>query len=150
MNIHRWLWALPILLGTAMALADPCSYDVEANDQMQFNTRLLLVPLGCAEVELTLRNVGHQSAQVMGHNWVLARSADMAQIVSRGATGEFIKSSLTQNDPKILAITPTIGGGEAATVRFSTSGLQARENYVFFCSSPGHSATMKGKLVFGP
>ena len=59
------------------------------------------------------------------------------------------KGYLPEHDPRIIAATPIVGGGESATVKFATSRLQAGARYVFFCTSPGHATVMRGRLLFG-
>ena len=56
---------------------------------------------------------------------------------------------LPEHDTRIIAATPTVGGGESATVKFATSLLQPGARYAFFCTSPGHSTVMRGTFRFG-
>ncbi|MBV8784031.1 MAG: azurin [Gammaproteobacteria bacterium] len=145
----RLLCALLLLGGAARAYADPCHIDIESNDAMQYNTRALVVPGSCAEVEVSLRHTGHMAAKVMGHDWVLARDGDMSAIVNAGLAAGFSNGYLPANDKRILAATRIVGGGESVTVRFSTAALQPATRYVFFCTSPGHSTVMRGTFQFG-
>ena len=50
---------------------------------------------------------------------------------------------------RVIAATAIVGGGESATVTFSTATLTAGERYAFFCTSPGHSSVMHGTFLFG-
>ena len=138
-----------LLLGSAAAHADPCKLTLESNDQMQFSARELAVSTECTEVELTLRHVGRLPPKVMGHDWVLARDADVAALVSAGLAAGFDRGFLPQNDARVLAATHLVGGGESATVRFSTAALVPGGQYSFFCTSPGHSSMMRGRFLFG-
>jgi azurin len=137
------------LFGGGVAMADGCRITIEANDMMQFNQRLLSVPGDCAEVELTLKHVGAQTARVMGHNWVLSRTRDAAALANAGASAGFDHNYQLVGDERIVAATKIVGGGESTTIKFSTSALQASEDYSFFCSSPGHFSMMKGKFKIG-
>ena len=56
----------------APAMAADCAITVEGNDQMQFNTTLIRVKAG-EPVELTLKNVGTQPKEAMGHNLVILK-----------------------------------------------------------------------------
>jgi azurin len=141
----RGLAAAVLLLGTAVAQADPCKLTIESDDLMRFSARELAVPPNCSQIELTLRNVGKLPAKVMGHDWVLARETDMAGIVNAGLAAGFVP----ENDPRVIAATHLVGGGESATVRFSTAALVVGARYSFFCTSPGHSALMRGRFLFG-
>jgi azurin len=107
------------------------------------------VPAQCAEVELTLKYSGHLPAKVMGHDWVLAKDSDMSGIVNAGLAAGISHGFLPENDTRIIAATKVVGGGESATVKFSTAALAQGERYAFFCTSPGHSAIMRGKFLFG-
>ena len=49
-------------------------------------------------------------------------------------------------DPRVIAATRVLGGGEADAVSFPLSRLEEGEDYLFFCSFPGHAALMKGRL----
>ena len=40
-----------------------------------------------------------------------------------------------------------IGGGEESSVTFNLSALEAGQDYIFFCSFPGHYALMKGQFI---
>lgn len=138
-----------LLLGTAVAHADPCKLTIESNDLMQFSVHELAVPPECSQVELTLHNVGKLPAKVMGHDWVLARDSDLPAIVNAGLAAGLAHDFVPQNDPRVIAATPLVGGGESATVKFSTAALMPGQHYSFFCTSPGHSASMRGHFLFG-
>src|SRR5215472_9935007 len=145
----RGLLAAALLLGTAVAQADPCKLTIESDDLMQFNARELAAPPDCPQIELTLRDVGKLPTKVMGHDWVLAKESDMAAIVNAGLAAGPAHGFVPANDPRVIAATHLVGGGESATVRFSTAALVPGGRYVFFCTSPGHSAVMRGRFLFG-
>ena len=149
MRRSGWMAAVALLLGGAVAHADPCKLTIESNDLMQFSAREVAVPPECSQVELTLRNVGKLPVRVMGHDWVLAREKDMQAVVTAGLAAGFTHGFLAANDQRVIAATQLVGGGESATVEFSTSGLVPGERYAFFCTSPGHSTVMRGRLIFG-
>ena len=147
----RWIeWlGLALLLSSGIAWADPCKLQIETNDRLQYNVRELTVPAECTQVEVSLKHSGQLGANVMGHDWVLARESDMSGIVNAGLAAGIKHGYLPENDKRIIAATKVIGGGENATVTFSTSLLQPGVRYVFFCTSPGHCATMRGRLLLG-
>lgn len=138
-----------LLLGSAVAHADPCKIDIDSNDRMQFSAHQLAVPVACTDVEVTLRNTGKLSARVMGHDWVLAKEADMSGLVNAGLAAGASHDYLPPGDARIIAATKVVGGGESSTVKFSTRLLQEGLRYAFFCTSPGHSSMMRGTFVFG-
>jgi azurin len=132
-----------------LAHADPCHIAIEANDQMQYSTHELSVPASCSEVEVTLRHSGTLPTKVMGHDWVLAKAADVSGIVNAALAAGRGQGYLPANDKRIIAATPLVGGGESVNVKFSTSVLQEGASYAFFCTAPGHSSLMHGTFVFG-
>ncbi|MFM2287763.1 MAG: hypothetical protein RL684_906 [Pseudomonadota bacterium] len=137
---------LCLALGGA-ARADNCHVSIDANDMVQFNTRVLQVDAACLEVQLTLHHVGQMEAHVLGHDWVLARSSDVSALANAGLAAGFDKGYLPPDDPRVLAATHIVGGGESTTITFSTEKLQPGVDYAYFCSYPGHSAMMRGKLL---
>lgn len=131
------------------AYADECTLSVEANDLMQFNVRTLQVPSTCQQVEVKLRHVGKQDAHVLGHDWVLARSADVTALTNAGMAAGFDRGYLPPGDARIVASTGIVGGGQEATIKFSMEKLVPGGDYTFFCSFPGHAALMRGRFVVG-
>jgi len=149
MTCLRVIGAGVLLLAGGVAYADPCKVTIESNDMMQFSTHEITVPADCADVEVTLRHAGKLPAAVMGHDWVLAKDSDLAAIVHAGQAAGLTHGYLPQNDPRIIAATRVVGGGESTTVRFGTAGLVHAERYVFFCTSPGHATVMRGRFTLG-
>jgi len=143
----RGFLALALLAIAGGAQAANCHLNIEANDLMQFNARALQIDPECGEVQLTLKHVGKQPAHVLGHDWVLARSADVSALASAGLAAGYDKGYLPADDPRIIAATHVIGGGESATITFSTERLQPGVDYAYFCSYPGHTAMMRGRLL---
>ena len=138
-----------LLLASHIAWADPCHVAIESNDLMRFTQQQLTVPANCAEIEVTLTHIGTLPAKVMGHNWVLAKTSDVAAIASAGIGAGFSNNYHPVGDQRIVAATRIVGGGESTTVKFSSTALQSGADYTFFCSAPGHTSIMKGKFVFG-
>lgn len=128
------------------AWAAPCEAEIEANDAMQFNKSSMTVPQSCKEFTVKLKHVGKLPRAVMGHNWVLTRSADMQGAANDGVTAGAEREFVKAGDARVIAFTKVVGGGESASVTFPVSKLKAGENYTYFCSFPGHSAIMKGSL----
>lgn len=149
MTILRLIGAALLLAAGTVAYADPCKVSIESNDMMQFNLHELAVPAACAEVEVTLHHSGKLGATVMGHDWVLAKESDLSGLVNAGLAAGAARGYLPQGDARIIAATKVVGGGETATVKFSTAALSPGARYAFFCTSPGHSSMMKGKFLFG-
>ena len=54
---------------------------------------------------------------------------------------------MSEVDPRVIAETDLIGGGETASVTFDLSGLEPGGDYTYFCSFPGHYVLMKGNFI---
>jgi azurin len=130
------------------AAADVCRLTINATDQMRFEQQTLQVDGQCAEVEVTLHNSGKMPANVMGHDWVLTKTADVASVANAGMGAGLANNYQKPGDKRIVAATTIIGGGESATVRFSTAQLEPGASYSYFCSAPGHFSIMKGRFVY--
>jgi len=149
MTALRMIGAGVWLMAGAAAYADPCKLTLASNDLMQFSVHELAAPSECAEVEVTLTHSGHLPAKVMGHDWVLAKDADVSAIVTAGLAAGPAHGYVPENDKRIIAATRVVGGGESATVKFATHLLQPGTRYAFFCTSPGHSTVMRGTFTLG-
>ena len=135
--------------GGAFAAPKVCAVEISGNDAMQFDKKEIAVAADCTDVEVTLKHSGKLAAGVMGHNWVLSKTADVASVATDGIPGGLAGNYVKKGDARVLAHTKVIGGGQSDTVKFSTSALKKGESYTYFCSFPGHSAVMKGVFKFG-
>jgi len=57
------------------------------------------------------------------------------------------ESHIKAGDTRVIAHTNMIGGGETTKTTFPGNKLKAGGDYAFFCTFPGHSALMRGKLI---
>ena len=144
----KLLYAAALLLVSRLAAADVCSLTINATDQMRFEQQILQVESRCTEVEVTLHNTGKLPANIMGHDWVLTKTADVASVANAGMGAGLANNFLKPGDKRVVAATAVIGGGESATVKFSTTQLEAGASYSYFCSAPGHFSIMKGRFVY--
>jgi azurin len=144
----KLLYVTAFLLVSRVAAADVCQLSINATDQMRFEQQSLQVESQCTEVEVTLHNSGKLPAKIMGHNWVLAKTADVAAVANAGMGAGLANNYQKPGDKRIVAATAIIGGGESATVRFSTAQLESGASYSYFCSAPGHFSIMKGRFVY--
>ncbi len=135
--------------GSASAAAKVCTLEIAGTDAMQFDKKELSVAADCTEVQLTLKHTGKLAANVMGHNWVLLKAADVTAVSTAGMAAGLEKNYLPPGDKRVLAATKIVGGGQSTQVKFSTSILKQGEAYMFICTFPGHSALMKGTFKFG-
>ena len=131
--------------GSKPATVADCATTLESNDMMQYNADSITVPASCTQFTINLKHVGKLAANVMGHNVVIAKEADMAGIAADGAADTV--NHVKAGDARAIAFTPLIGGGATTRTTFPGKKLVAGTDYSFFCSFPGHSALMKGKLI---
>jgi azurin len=142
------LYITAFLLVSRVASAEVCQLNISATDQMRFEQQTLQVDGQCTEVEVTLHNSGKLPANIMGHDWVLTKTGDMASVANAGMGAGLANNYQKPGDKRIVAATAIIGGGESTTVRFSTTQLEAGASYTYFCSAPGHFSIMKGRFVY--
>jgi azurin len=149
---HPFLTTMALLLlglSAPQAYARVCDVAISADDAMKFNQAEIKIAAACTQVKLTLRHTGSFPADMMGHNWVLARTADVQSLATAGAKSTFADSYVPKGDARAIAFTKVVGGGESTSIAFPTSKLSKGGDYTFFCSFPGHWSVMKGRLVFG-
>ncbi|MFC3195668.1 azurin [Marinicella sediminis] len=135
-----------LMLLSLSTQAKICELSINSTDQMKFDQTELSVDADCTTVKLTLNHTGQLAKNVMGHNWVLSKTSDFQSVAQAGMTAGLDNHYVPVNDDRVLAYTEVIGGGESTTITFSTEGLNAGEEYTFFCSFPGHWAIMKGQF----
>ena len=137
--------AAPAAAGSKPATVADCATTIEGNDAMQYNADSITIPASCTQFTITLKHAGAMAVNVMGHNVVVAREADMAGIAADGMslTPEHVKP----DDARIIAHTRMVGGGESASVTFDVAKVKDGGPFKFFCSFPGHLALMQGNLV---
>ena len=136
-----------LTLASSQLMAAECKVDVDSTDQMSFNTKEITIDKSCKTFTVNLTHSGSLPKNVMGHNWVLSKSADMAGIATDGMAAGIDKNYLKEGDSRVIAHTKIIGSGEKDSVTFDVSKLTAGESYQFFCSFPGHNSMMKGAVV---
>ena len=134
-----------VLLAASSLASAACEVEITAPDGLSFNLKELSVERSCGTVKLTLKHTGKLAKNIMGHNWVLSKAADLTGIATDGQKAGLDNDYVKPGDARALAFTKVIGGGETTTVEFSLDGL-ADSEYTYFCSFPGHWAIMKGVL----
>jgi azurin len=140
---------LPALLlgGPAQAASKVCKLAISGNDAIQYDKKQLTVGSDCTEVELTLTHTGKLPAQSMGHDWVLVKAEDLSAVASDGLTAGIANGYVKKDDPRVIAHTKIVGGGESTSVTFPTSALKKGQSYKYLCTFPGHNALMNGDFV---
>ncbi len=137
------------LLGfAAHASAAPnCTIKLQGNDAMQFDLKTATVSASCASIDIQLVHTGKLPVVAMGHNVVVSATADVSAISAAGMKAGAAAHYMPKGDARVIAATPMSGGGAKTSAKFAGNKLKAGGDYSFFCSFPGHSGIMKGKLV---
>ena len=130
--------------GSKPAVVADCATTIEGNDAMQYNADSITIPASCSQFTVNLKHVGTMAVEVMGHNLVVAKEADMAAINTDGIAVK--PEHLKDGDARVIAHTKMIGGGESASVTFDVAKVKDGGPFMFFCSFPGHAGLMKGSL----
>ena len=142
------LLGLSLLAAAGLAQAAPnCAIKLKGNDAMQFDLKTATVSASCPTITIELVHTGKLPANVMGHNVVVSATGDVSAIAAAGMKAGAAGAYVPKADARVLAATPVIGGGAKASAKLSGKKLTAGGDYSYFCSFPGHSAIMKGKLV---
>lgn len=146
--MKRRLFALALLALVAAPswAASSCSTTVEGNDAMQFNQKQIVVPATCKQFTVTLKHVGKLPKAAMGHNIVIAATADEQGVLADGGKAGLEANYVKPGDSRVVAHTKVVGGGESDSATFKTAALKPGQDYSFFCSFPGHAALMKGTV----
>ncbi len=128
-----------LTLASASVFAAECAVTIDSTDQMSYNSK---------EFTVKLTHSGNLPKNVMGHNLVISKTADMQAIATEGMSQGLDKDYLKADNAAIIAHTKMIGAPEKETeVKFDTSKLEAGGDYSFFCTFPGHISMMKGKVI---
>ena len=131
----------------APAASGDCKVTIDSDDAMKYDPKEITVPSSCKQFSITLKHNGKMPAAAMGHNVVIAKTADKDGVLADGAAAKIENNFVKPNDERVVAHTKLIGGGQEDTVTFDVSKLAAGEAYEYFCSFPGHYAMMNGKLT---
>lgn len=127
-----------------------CSFDLEVGDYLKFSAADMTVEKSCESITVNLTHAGTMAANIMGHNWVLSTAADIDAVAADGISAGLDANYVMPGDTRVLAVSSVVGGGETTSLSFSTDALTADGDYLFFCSVPGHSYSMRGQFIVQP
>ena len=149
-NLHALTLGRALLGFAAHAnAAANCTLKLKADDRMQFDLKTATVSSSCATINIELAHTGKLPVTAMGHNVVISTTQDVSAISTAGMKAGAGANYVPRGDARVLASTPMVGGGGKTAAKFAGSKLKAGGDYSFFCSFPGHSGIMKGKLIVG-
>ena len=148
MKLSRTLVAIALFSAAGMAqAAGNCTVSLKGDDAMKFDLKEATVSASCPTITIELTHSGKLPVTAMGHNVVVSKTADLAGVsrdgMKAGAAGAYVPAG----DARVIAHTSLVGGGQKTKITFPGKKLTAGGDYSFFCSFPGHSTLMKGKLV---
>ena len=148
MNVVKPLLGLALLCVASQAFAaGNCTIKLKGDDRMQYDLKTVTVSAGCPSINIELTHAGKLPVNVMGHNVVISLTSDINAVTSAGMKAGAAAGYVAKGDTHVIAATPLVGGGASTKAKFPGNKLKAGGDYSFFCSFPGHSGIMKGKLV---
>jgi azurin len=136
-----------LILGAPAQAAKLCKLQISGNDQIQYDKKQLKIAADCTQVELTLTHAGKLPAASMGHDWVLVKADDLTAVANDGLAAGIANNYVKKDDPRVIAHTKVVGGGESASVTFATSLLKKGQSYKYECTFPGHNGLMNGDFI---
>ena len=136
-----------LTLASTQVFAAECKATIDSTDQMSFNTKAIEIDKSCKTFTVELTHSGSLPKNVMGHNLVISKEADMQPIATDGLAAGIDKNYLKDGDERVIAHTKIIGAGEKDTLTIDVAKLTAGTDYGFFCSFPGHISMMKGSVT---
>src|SRR4051812_22197029 len=93
---------------SSVAFAGECDVAIEATAAMAFSTKEISVPKKGKEVSLTLKNSGTMAKNIMGHNVVIAKTADMKGVLDDGSAAGLDSNYVKKDDARVVAHTKII------------------------------------------
>lgn len=124
-----------------------CETTIEGQPGKRFSLAEIRVSARCESFTVHLVHTGRKPWQEAGHNWVLARSADIDAVIADGLRAGPERAWVDHADARVIAATQMLSGGEHASVTFPVARLRKGESYTYFCSYPSHALPMRGRLV---
>jgi azurin len=142
-------FALIGLLGAAgfAQAAGNCTVSLKGDDAMKFDLKEATVSASCPTITVELTHTGKMPVAAMGHNVVITATKDVDAVARDGIKAGVAGHYINKADARVIAATTLVGGGQKTKITFPGKKLTAGGDYTFFCSFPGHSMLMKGKLV---
>ena len=82
-----------LALASSQLMAAECKTTVDSTDQMSFNTKEITIDKSCKTFTVELTHSGNLPKNVMGHNLVISKEADMQPIATDGLAAGIDKNS---------------------------------------------------------
>lgn len=137
---------IPGKSGALASVVSNCATEIEGNDAMQFSALSIVVPASCKDFRITLKHTGRLPVTAMGHDVVITKESDVQAVDADGVAAGAVAGYVNAADPRVIAHTSVVGGGETTSVSFPVSKIQGDGPFAFFCSFPGHADLMHGSI----
>ena len=128
--------ALFVGITPAHAAGKLCELHISANDQIQYDKKELTAAPDCRQIRVTLTHTGKLPKSAMGHDWVLVKTSDATAVANAGLAAGLENNYVQPGDPRVIAATKMVGGGESASVTFPASKLMQGGSYTYLCTFP--------------
>ena len=149
--MRKFMWYLAVctigIVAFGSIVQAACEIAISGNDMIQYDKKEVKVEASCETVTITLTHTGKLPRTAMGHNVVVSKTSDMAGVIADGSNAGVDANYVPRGDKRVIVATKLIGGGESTTANVKGSALEKGGDYSFFCTFPGHSVLMKGKLI---
>jgi azurin len=122
------------------------TYELTAGDNMKYSLTEMTAAPG-EQIRVTLTNVGTQSKEAMGHNWVLLKKGlDPVAYANAALGAKFTDYQPPSLDSQVIAHIPLLGARQTGEVTFTAPTEPGEYNYL--CSFPAHlQSGMHGVLI---
>src|SRR3546814_1372967 len=77
--IRKFLVTAALLALAPSAFAATCSVDIEGNDAMKYDVANIDISKSCKTFTINLKHTGKLAKNIMGHNVVIAKTADRSE-----------------------------------------------------------------------
>lgn len=148
--INRTILTLFIFAPISVFSKD-CDFKITGSDQLKYDLKEIRVPKDCSDIKITVATSGKMPANAMGHNFVLTKTSDWNAVAAAEGKAMPPSPQYVPKDKRIIAATSFVGGAgsdpKEASVTIKRRDLKDSESYHFFCSFPGHFATMNGAFI---
>lgn len=120
--------------------------EMNGTDQMKF-TRTQITAKPGEKITLKLTTVSKLPKAAMAHNWVLMqKGTDLEDFANKSVMARDNGYIAPELEDQVIAATDLAGGGETVEVTFTVP--EAKGDYTYICSFPGHFlGGMKGTLT---
>tara|TARA_B100000131_G_scaffold117769_1_gene114752 strand:- start:189947 stop:190396 length:450 start_codon:yes stop_codon:yes gene_type:complete len=129
-----------------LSFASSCSVDLEGNNMMQFSSTSIQIDSSCSKFTIKFKNTSNLDKEIAGHNVVVSKSSDFDELTNLVDPSNGMNEGFLPSNSKVIAKTPFLGPNESYDLVIDVSRLNSGDNYVFWCSFPGHWGIMKGDL----